>query len=338
MFSRRWLGRSISGRVDLSINAVPSPSLKYRELLRSVPLGDDVYGEDPTANAVQEQVARLFGKEAGMIFPTSRMANLAALMLRCSRESAVYLGLNSSIIAYNQTGLSIAGVNYRTYDEQATSLDVDTGAGAYVVENSHALLGDRAARHRQDLETQCRAKSMKLHLDGTRIFSAYYEAKLADSSATLADLVKSYDTVTACFAAGLGCPSGGILLGAKDFVLEAKRKRKLLGGGMRQLGVLLASVSSTLETMDEVLAKQHALSLHLTRELATYPVTIEGKGLVSLIPRTKSACTLHAELVKQGVQTTLAPGGTKLLVSIVPGLSDNDFEQGLQALKLVLGS
>lgn len=329
---------------DFSINAVPTPSKHYREQLSKVMLGDDVYGDDPTANDLQAKVAQLFGKEAGLIFPSALMGNITALMMYCGRDITAYLGANSTLYNYHSDGLTTAGVKLKAYDD-GNLIDLPIPSQAklepvcFSIENPYSLLGDSHwTTHTQLTKLK---KSLHpdtvLHLDGTRIFSAYSQAKGVDPEMTLASLTSHYDSVVACFTTGLGCPSGGILLGTTKFISEARRGRKLLGGGMRQVGVMIASVSTALENIDTILEQQTDRSNRLATVLKTCDFIHRIEGHTAFRIQAKGdAVLLHKKLGDNGLKATLTPDEKHIVLSVAAGLDESVFEEGLTILKSVL--
>jgi threonine aldolase len=270
--------------IDLRSDTVTLPTPAMREAIARAELGDDVYGEDPTVNRLQEIAASVTGKEAALLVASGTMANLIALMVHCPRGRKAIVGSKAHSYVYEAGGGSAVGgivmtpvVNLETgamdlaelERELATSPDAHFAQPALLaLENTHNNCGGVAVpiSHMADESAMARKHRVAVHLDGARIFNA--AIALETEAATLAGYA---DSVSFCLSKGLSCPVGSLLCGSREFIDQAHRVRKLLGGGMRQAGIIAAAGVVALETMVERLAEDHLNA----RALA------EGLGLVA---------------------------------------------------------
>jgi threonine aldolase len=281
--------------IDLRSDTVTLPTPEMREAIAHAELGDDVYGEDPTVNRLQEMAASLTGKQAALLVASGTMANLIALMVHCPRGRKAIVGSKAHTYIYEAGGGSaIGGIvmvpvgNLETgaldlselEHELATPPDAHFAQPALVaLENTHNNCGGVAvpASHMADAAALARRHRVAVHLDGARIFNA--AIALETDAATLAGYA---DSVSFCLSKGLSCPVGSLLCGSRDFIAQAHRVRKLLGGGMRQAGIIAAAGIVALETMVNRLAEDHQNARALAQGLAL----IAGLTVPSVARRT----------------------------------------------------
>jgi threonine aldolase len=262
--------------VDLRSDTVTRPSAGMRRAMLEAELGDDVFGDDPTVNRLQEHAAALFGFEAALLFPTGTQSNLAALMSHCQRGDEVIVGTEAHSYRYEAGGLAVlASIQPQTVANRPDgTLDLAEVEAAIKPDDPHfartrllALENTITGRAipRSYLEKAVRlakAKGLSAHLDGARIFNA-----AAQLRTSVKDLCAGFDSVSSCLSKGLGAPAGTLLLGSSEFIQEAKRARKILGGGMRQSGVLAAAGLYALENNVERLSTDHENAERLARGL-----------------------------------------------------------------------
>ena len=284
--------------IDLRSDTVTKPTPAMRRAMAEAEVGDDVYGEDPTINRLQERAAEIFEKEAALFVPTGSMGNQIAVKLHTRPGMEVVIEERGHIFNYEMAAMaaisgalarpvrSLDGSGILTWDELKGAIHV---GGAYYVaptglialENSHNLAGG-AVLPRERTEDICgrvHALGLPVHLDGARIFNA--AAALKES---VADLARPADSVMFCLSKGLGAPVGSMLLGERDFIEEARRWRKLLGGGMRQAGVLAAAGLVALEETPPRLEEDHRNAQRLARGLAELPgILIDPERVVTNI-------------------------------------------------------
>ena len=245
-------------------------------------VGDDVYGEDPTVRALEQETATLLGKEAALFAPSGSMGNQIAVHLQTSPGQEVALGGESHSFDWELSGLAaLSGVQARPLPTQRGRFDVEQvratlrPAGGFrpackllIVENTHNFQGGAVLplEHLQQLREAALARGARVHLDGARLWNAS-----AASGVTLAAYAASADSVMVCYSKGLGAPVGSALVGEAALIARARETRKLFGGGMRQVGVLAAPALLALRTHRERLVEDHARARRLAQGLATLP-------------------------------------------------------------------
>ncbi len=269
--------------IDLRSDTVTHPTPEMREAMYRAPVGDDVYGEDPTVNHLQELAAGLVGKEAGLFVPSGTMGNLAAVLAHCQRGDEVILGNIAHTFLFEAGGISaLGGVHSCQLANQPDgTLLLDEVEAAIrpdnihdpitrlvALENTHNRCGGvvLTVAYTRAAGELAHRHGLKLHMDGARLFNA--AAALGVSARELAEPT---DSVTFCLSKGLCAPVGSVLCGSKDFIKQALRIRKQLGGGMRQAGVLAAAGIVALEKMTGRLAEDHQRARRLAGGLALLP-------------------------------------------------------------------
>ncbi|MCX7961502.1 MAG: low-specificity L-threonine aldolase [Burkholderiales bacterium] len=266
--------------VDLRSDTVTRPSAAMRRAMAEAEVGDDVFGDDPTVNRLQERAADMLGFEAALFFPSGTQSNLAALMTHCARGDEVILGQEAHSFRYEAGGAAVLGsIQPQPLAHRPDgTLDLAEVEAAIKPDDAHfartrllALentIGGRAigrAYLAQALALAAR-RGLATHLDGARIFNA--AVKLGTSAR---ELCRGFDSVSVCLSKGLGAPAGTLLLGSRDFIARARRARKILGGAMRQAGILAAAGLYALEHNVERLAEDHANAERLAAGLAAIP-------------------------------------------------------------------
>ena len=267
--------------IDLRSDTVTLPTAEMRAAIARAELGDDFYGEDPTVNRLQEMAAKLTGKAAALLVASGTMANLIALMVHCPRGRKAIVGSKAHAYLWEAGGgaavggvVMTSGANLETgaldltelEHELATPPDAHFAQPSLVVtENTHNLCGGVAVTtsHMAEVAALAGKYGVPVHLDGARIFNA--AIALESDVRTLASYA---DSISFCLSKGLGCPVGSLLCGTRDFIAQAHRVRKLLGGGMRQAGIIAAAGIVALETMVERLAEDHLNASALAKGLA----------------------------------------------------------------------
>ncbi len=270
--------------IDLRSDTVTLPTPAMREAMYRAEVGDDVYGEDPTINHLQELAAERTGKEAALFVPTGTMGNAIATLTHAGRGQAVIVGDESHIYHYEAGGpstlggapmwvipnnvdgtLDLAKVQAGIADES----DEHVAATALLcLENTHNRCGGRVLTVTQTQEAAALAHKhgVKVHVDGARIFNAAIALHTPVST-----LVQDVDSLMFCLSKGLCTPVGSIVVGNKEFIRRAHRTRKLLGGGMRQAGIIAAAGIVALEQMVDRLEEDHEHAKQLAQGLADYP-------------------------------------------------------------------
>jgi threonine aldolase len=269
------------GMIDLRSDTVTLPTPEMREAIARADLGDDVYGEDPTVTRLEELAAARVGKEAALLMPSGTMGNLAAMLVHCGRGTKVFLGAQAHTYVYEAGGAAALGGIVMTpiantangeldFDELRMELerppDIHFAApGMVTLENTQNLCGGQAVElsHMGAVSDLARIHAIPVHLDGARIFNA----ALALES-TVEKVASFVDTVSFCLSKGLACPVGTMLCGSREFIARARRVRKMLGGGMRQAGVVAAAGIVALDRMVDRLAEDHLNARALAEGLA----------------------------------------------------------------------
>jgi threonine aldolase len=269
--------------IDLRSDTVTQPTPAMRRAMAEAPVGDDVYGEDPTVNRLQEMSAALMGKEAGLFVPSGTMGNLAAVLAHCGRGDEVILGNKAHTFLFEAGGISaLGGVHSCQIPNQPDGTlalaDIrdairpddphDPITRLVALENTHNRCGGVAlsAEYTRRVGELAHEHGLKLHIDGARIFNAAVAQGVA-----AAELAAPADSITFCLSKALCAPVGSVLCGSREFIARAHRARKVLGGGMRQAGVLAAAGIVALETMIGRLAEDHARARRLAEGLSTIP-------------------------------------------------------------------
>ncbi|MFZ1042129.1 MAG: low-specificity L-threonine aldolase [Anaerolineales bacterium] len=272
--------------VDLRSDTVTKPTPEMREAMANAEVGDDVYGDDPTVNRLQEMAADRIGKQAALFVPSGTMGNLAGILAHCQRGDEAILGKENHTYLHEAGGISVlGGVHSCQLENQPDGSlllsDIEAAIRSddqhepitrlVCLENTHNHCGGTV----QTPETTRRiadfvhVRGLKVHLDGARIFNA-----AAALNVNVKELTASVDSVTFCLSKGLCAPVGSVLCGDKEFIKRAHRLRKMLGGGMRQAGILAAAGISALERMTQRLGEDHARARNLAEGLS------ENRGIV----------------------------------------------------------
>jgi len=258
--------------IDLRSDTVTRPTPAMRDAMLRADVGDDVFGDDPTVNALQERIAAMLGKEAALFVPTGTQSNLAAIMSHCQRGDEYIVGQMAHTYRWEGGGAAVLGsVQPQPLEHQSDgTLSIAAIEAAIKPDDSHfartRLLtlentwGGKALplAYMADATALARRRGLATHLDGARLFNA--ATKLGVPAREIA---QHFDTVSVCFSKGLGAPVGSALVGPRDLILQARRWRKMLGGGMRQAGVLAAAALHALDHHVERLADDHALAQRL---------------------------------------------------------------------------
>jgi threonine aldolase len=276
--------------IDLRSDTVTQPTPQMRTAMADAEVGDDVYGEDPTINRLEEMSASMMGKQAGVFVPSGTMGNLAAILAHCGRGDEIILGHLSHTFLFEAGGAAaLGGVHPHLITNQPDgTMKLDEIEGAVrsddphfpisrlvVLENTHNRCGGvvMPVEYTKSVGDLAHRKGLEFHLDGARIFNA-----AAALGVNAADLAESNDSVTFCLSKGLGAPVGSVLCGSVEFIFKARRIRKQLGGGMRQAGVLAAAGIVALQTMVPRLPDDHTRASLLAEGLTQIPGLVLDPG------------------------------------------------------------
>jgi len=272
--------------IDLRSDTVTKPTPEMREAMSRAEVGDDVYGDDPTVNLLQEMAAEMTGQDAGLFVASGTMGNLAAVLAHCQRGDEVILGKDAHPYRYEAGGISVLGGVHSCQlpNQPDGSISLDDIVGAIrmddphqpitrliALENTHNRCGGtvQSVDYTRQVAEFAHERGIKVHLDGARVFNA-----AAALGVPVSELTATVDSVTFCLSKGLSAPVGSVLCGSKGFIKQARRARKLLGGGMRQVGVLAAAGIVALEKMVPRLGEDHVRARTLADGLS------ETRGLV----------------------------------------------------------
>ena len=303
--------------VDLRSDTVTRPSAAMRAAMASAVVGDDVFGDDPTVNALESRVAALFGHEAALFAPSGSMANQIALQLVTPRAGELLAGADAHVVTYELGAAgAIGGISTRTWPAVGASLDLDQIASmirpqgypslptrAIAVEQTHNLGGGGVVSLTtlRSLRKIADEAGVLLHCDGARIWHAH----VADG-VPLTEYGTLFDTLSVCLSKGLGAPVGSLVIGSASRIAEARVIRKRMGGGMRQVGILAAAGDYALTHHIARLADDHARAQRLASVLAEFGVVDPSQVRTNLVPIDLSktsldAPTLVAEAAKRDV-------------------------------------
>ena len=278
--------------IDLRSDTVTKPTPAMRKAMAEAEVGDDVLGDDPTVVRLEEMAADRLGKEAGLFVASGTMGNLVSLLVHCGRGDEVILGDQAHTYYYEQGGMAaLGGIQPRVVMNQPDgTLRLEDVRRAIrddnvhyprtrliTVENTHNRCSGSAltTEYMRQLGALARENGLRVHLDGARLFNA-----AAALGVDVKELVSDCDTVMVCLSKGLAAPVGSVVCGDAEFIREARRARKIVGGGMRQVGVIAAAGIVALEQMVDRLAEDHANARALADGLAELPqVAVEPMAL-----------------------------------------------------------
>lgn len=336
--------------VDLRSDTVTRPTLEMRRAMADAEVGDDVYEDDPTVNLLQQRSAQIMGKEAGLFLPSGTMSNAVAIKTHTHSGDEILLDGDAHSMYY-ELGLpgAIAGVVTRQFPSSGgvpnvvgieECIHVETihtpGTSLIVLENTHNRMGGSIIPLSIHLAIRAVAveRNVRIHLDGARLFNA-----VAATCVAASEYASCADSVTFCLSKGLGCPIGSMLCGDADFISRARRTRKMLGGGMRQVGILAAAGLYALEHNLSRLAEDHA-NAHL---LAHGLVDADGLTLDTSKPPTNMVyinTRLPAEQVRSELEnrfnvlsSTFGAHRIRLVTHL--DVDRDDIELAIQAIRTV---
>jgi threonine aldolase len=343
--------------IDLRSDTVTLPTPAMRQAMADAELGDDVYGEDPTVNRLQDLAAELLGKEAGLFVASGTMGNLVSLLAHAPRGSEVILGDEAHIFHYEQGGASVVGgLVYHTVptnplgdlplDKLAASLRDPSNPhyalpGVICLENTHNRCGGTvlSLEYTAQVRELATAHGLPLHLDGARLPNAAVALGVDLRTAAAA-----FDSVQLDLSKGLAAPVGGVVVGSKAFIQRAHRARKLLGGGMRQAGTIAAAGIVALEQMVERMAEDHLHARLLAEALAELPgvridlATVQTNLVVfRLDPERWTPVAFIAAMREHGILLG-GFGDERLRFATHYSISRRDIDATIQAARQVLAA
>jgi threonine aldolase len=304
--------------IDLRSDTVTKPTAAMREAMTSAQVGDDVYGEDPTVNRLEARAAEIFGREAAIFVPTGSMGNQIAIKLHTQPGQEVVAEARGHIVDWEMAMVSaFSGCHLRTvpgdrgvltWDQIRTAIAPKiyyrAQTGLIALENSHNMAGGTVTSTDVYEEIWCGARDagIPLHLDGARVFNAAVALNI-----DVAELTSGFSSVMFCLSKGLCAPVGSMLVGSRRFIERARSVRKMLGGGMRQAGVIAAAGLIALEEMPKRLHEDHANARLLAKGVAQLPkididlATVQTNIVIFSVAGIHDVAPLLAELKKRGV-------------------------------------
>ena len=339
--------------IDLRSDTVTRPTPAMRKAMVEAEVGDDVYGEDPTVNRLEAMAAERLGKEAALFVASGTMGNLVALLTHCSRGHEAIVGDRSHTLLFEQGGMAaLGGITPWPVPNQPDGTmrleDIERAirpenehfprTRLVCLENTHNVCNGTpiTAEYTAQVARLARDHGLRVHVDGARIFNA-----AAALGVDVADLVAEVDSVMFCLSKGLCAPVGSIVCGDAGFIAEARRSRKVVGGGMRQAGVIAAAGIVALEQIAPRLAEDHARAKRLGEGLDQFP-EIEVAPVSSNIlyfrlsgAATKTSEEIEAELAEHGVLMLGREQGRFRAVTHY-WIDDDDVDRVIQAMDEVL--
>lgn len=340
--------------IDLRSDTVTHPSEAMRKAMYEAELGDDVYGEDPTVNRLEEFSAEMLGKEAALFVVSGTMGNLVALLAHCGRGDEAIMGDQAHTFIYEQGGVSaLGGVHVRTVPNQPDgSLDPaqveDAVRGENIhfpitrlicLENTHNRCGGAVVSLEQMDAVRAVAirHGLAMHLDGARVFNAAVALGVP-----VAEIASRVDSIQVCLSKGLAAPVGSVVAGSAAFIARARRMRKVVGGGMRQAGVLAAAGIVALEQMVDRLSEDHANARRLAEGLAEIPGiavdpdTVQSNIImISLKDTAVNVDAVQDGLARRGVLIN-AMDPFRLRAVTHYGITSTDIDTALNAMRAVM--
>lgn len=335
--------------IDLRSDTVTQPTDAMRQAMLHAEVGDDVYGEDPGVNALEAFGARLLGKQAALFVPSGTMSNLLAVMSHCQRGEGAILGNAAHIYRYEAQGSAVLGSvalqplpmqrdGTLAFDDIKAALAPDDAhfvqTRLICLENTHngKVL---PLSYLQEMGAFVAERGLKLHLDGARLFNA------AVASETSVEVIAApFDSISICLSKGLGAPVGSLLVGSHDFIARARRLRKMLGGGMRQAGILAQAGLFAFEQHVTRLADDHRRAKRLAEGLAALPgieldLSLVQSNMVFLRLHEGESAPLLAFMKERGI---LFSGYGELRLVTHLQINDDDIEEVIDAFTEYLGA
>ena len=339
---------------DLRSDTLTKPSEEMRRFMSEAVVGDDVYGEDPTVNSLEERVAELFGHEAALFCPTGSLANQLAIRMLVAPGEELLTETNSHIVrAELGAGAAFSGITTRTWLSPRGELKADDAlniakpdSGPYLVstkaiavENTHNFGGGtiQPIVEIKKLHQECQTLGISMHLDGARIWNAHIATGVA-----LKEYGKYFDTLSVCLSKGLGAPIGSLMISTSDRISKARQWRKRYGGGMRQVGIMAAAGHYALENNLKLLKTDHVRAKVIAEAIASVapsvidPKTVETNIVgLDLSSMKITAFELAAQLKEHGILT--GPLGSKYLRLVTHyDLDESDINLVKQVLPEIL--
>ncbi|MDP2948002.1 MAG: low-specificity L-threonine aldolase [Chloroflexota bacterium] len=338
--------------IDLRSDTVTLPTPEMRKAMYEAELGDDVFGEDPTVNRLQEMAAEVTGKEAALLVSSGTQGNLVSILARCHRGDEIIVGSDAHIFLGEVGGAAaLAGVQLRLVSNDEHGMMAPQAVREAIrgpnihnppttllcIENTHNRCSGAVVTPDQiaSLAAVVHPQGISIHLDGARVFNAAVYLELP-----VKELVKDVDDLSFCLSKGLACPVGSLICGTKEFVERARKWRKVVGGGMRQAGIIAACGVVALQTMVQRLAEDHENAHVLAEGLAHVPgVHINPRRVqtnIVIFTVDGSREEFVARLAEGGVKVTTSGDGIRMVTHY--GIMRQDVEEALvRAAKVARG-
>lgn len=342
--------------IDLRSDTITKPTPAMRKAMAEAEVGDDVFGEDPNVNRLEAMVAEMLGKEAAVYVSSGTMGNLISILSHCGRGDEIILGDKSHIFLAEQGGsAALGGIHTRqlpnrpdgTLDLQSVEESIRGDNEHYpstrllALENTQNQCGGRvlSVEYMDAAGDLAHAHDLKFHVDGARLWNAAVALNVSP-----ARLVQKADTVSVCLSKGLAAPVGSVVVGSAEFIRKARRNRKIVGGGMRQAGIIAAAGIVAITEMVERLADDHTNAQALAQGLAQIegiainPAEVETNLVFFTLTRDDiSPAQLSTALAERGV-LLMPSGGRRLRAVVNYHFSASDVEQTLSAIKDIFAS
>lgn len=342
--------------VDLRSDTVTLPSDEMREAILHAELGDDVFGEDPTVNRLEQMAAERVGKEAALLVVSGTMGNLASILTHCRRGEEAILGDQSHTFIYEAGGISaLGGIHPHTIPNQPDGTlrleDIEAAIRSdnvhfprtrlICLENTHNRCYGAALtpEYMAAVAQLARRRGLSVHLDGARIFNAAVALDV-----DVRELTRHVDSLSFCLSKGLAAPVGSVVCGSKAFIAEARRARKVLGGGMRQAGVLAAAGIVALDKMIDRIHEDHDNAVRLARGIARIPGLSIDLGRVDTnivyfeVPREELTAEGFAKGLNDAGVRILALGPKRIRAVTHYGITADDIDHSLSVLESTMQS
>lgn len=343
--------------IDLRSDTVTKPTDEMRQAMASAEVGDDVFKEDPSINRLQERAAEMLGKEAGLLMASGTMSNLVAILAHCQRGDEIVMG-DQAHIFWNESGgaSGLAGVQVRlVHNGPQGEIDSNNLAEAIrprgnihtppttliCLENTHNRCsgGVLTPQDTKRVADVAHAAGAKVHLDGARLFNAAVSLEVPAK-----ELVKDVDDVSFCLSKALSCPVGSVMCGSQEFIDEALRWRKMVGGGMRQAGVLAAAGLVALDSMVDRLAEDHANARRLAHGLANIeglniaPNSIQTNIVIFDVDESVGMAGTLIDALKGEDLLVSSPGNHSIRMVTHRQIDGDDIDEALNRTSKVMGA
>jgi threonine aldolase len=330
--------------IDLRSDTVTLPSDAMKAAMMSAKLGDDVYGEDATVNKLQQRASSLFDKESALFFPSGTQSNLAALLAHCQRGEEVIVGSSYHIYQHEAHGASVLGglALYPVQTDSHGTFSIDDLKTAIKVDDFHYAVSKllclentvsgqiQPQNHIEALSATAHENGLAVHMDGARIFNAHIHSNVA-----LSELTQTCDSVSVCLSKGLGSPAGSLLLGDRSFIDRAVRIRKLLGGAMRQAGILAAgglyALQHNIKRMQADDQRAERLAQDLTK-IAELSVQYDEQQTNMVFVHFPESSRTELQVYLRGHDILIESPGDQTRMVCHLGISDADIERVVDVL------